>query len=61
LAVAAIIPFLRRRNVDNACEHEAGLSGSDCSNRHLVGDWSAAWLRSTTGITRRTDITELTE
>jgi hypothetical protein len=53
--------ILCRRNVDNAREHEAGLSGSDSSDRDPVGDRSAAWLCSTTGITCRAASAELTE
>src|SRR5665213_3069972 len=54
-------PVLRCRNVDNAREHEAGLSGSDCSDRNLVGDRSAAGLCSAAGITCWTVIAELPE
>ena len=50
-----------RRNVDNAREYEAGLSGADCADRHIVGDWGAAWLCSATSITRRTNSAKLTE
>ena len=51
----------RRRNADDAREYEAGLPRPDCADRYLVGDWSAAWLCSATGITRRTDSAKLTE
>ena len=54
-------PILRNRNVDNAHEHEAGLSGSYSPDRDPVGYRSAAWLRSATGITCRTASAELTE
>ena len=54
-------PILCRRNVDNAREYETGLPGSDSSDRDPVGDWSAAWLCSVTGITCRTASAELTE
>jgi hypothetical protein len=53
--------ILRRRDVDHAREYEAGLSGSDSSDRYPLGDWSAAWFCSATSITRRTASAELTE
>jgi hypothetical protein len=53
--------ILRRRNVDYARKHEAGLSGSDCFNRDPVSDWRIAWLGSATGITCWTDSAELAE
>ena len=53
--------IFRRRNVDNAREYEESMSGPDCSDRHLVGDWSASWLCSATGITCRTNSTKLTK
>jgi len=45
----------------NAREHEAGLSGSDSSDRYPVGDRSIARSCSATGITCRTANAELTE
>jgi hypothetical protein len=57
LALAAIILFY----VVEMLTMPAGLSGADCSDRHPVGDWSAAWLCATTGITYRTPSAELTE
>jgi len=63
LAVAAIILFYVVEiltmpvNMKRVCR----LSGSDCSDRHPVGDWSAAWLCSAAGITCWTVIAELPE
>ena len=60
LALAAIILFYVVEMLTMR-EHEAGLSGSDSSDRNTVGDWSTARLCSATGITCRTASAELTE